>query len=203
MKKLIDKIKLDYIEFSIYDIIHIIFGIVLLVLSFVRKDRGWEIRACQSIVEIVLGLVLISFIVNLAKPDLDEERRKDNFSFACLVATAALLIPISFHITEIIKYDMNILHEEISLIFAFIALLICFASFAMFLIALFKSENDKVWEKFSQIGLLLFIVVLPIQIAFYCFETGIGPWIVVLSIIKECAIIFLGIMGLLVSKREK
>ena len=196
MKDYLRKIKFTFLGFTIYDLLHLTLGITILILSYVYKEGDWTVVASQCTTEIVLSLVLVVFILALGRKDIDPEKIKIHFSFACLTATAATLIPISFHFPEIIEFQESLLAQRLDYFFSIMALCLSLVSFLLFMISTLTTHNTKRWLGLTGAGLSLFILILPMQILFYCLNPHLNSVVFVLTIIKECSVIFLGAIGL-------
>lgn len=147
-----------YIGFTIFDVLHIVCAIVLLVFA-VQKSPINEMEAAECNVEIIMSLLLIAFIASLAKFQANKELFHASYTFAWLCALASIMIPLSFSIPEII-YATWEGHKEIAATLVLIfALVLSFVAFAIFLVSLFFKKKPRYWNDVVHVALILVLVL--------------------------------------------
>ena len=185
----------NFLGFAIFDFVHIIAAIYLLV-HVLRHHEGEALELSECIIEIVLSLALIGFIDALAEK---RDGPPDNrfFTYAWLLASASLAIPSiinGFYLSEI--EDTTALAFKISL------LCIDVTMFLLFFLSMFTSKYIRLWKVFLYLGMILFgisgivgTVGFSLLEAFH--ESGIHIAADIISLIKNTIPVVPSVLGLI------
>lgn len=134
-----------YIGFTIFDAIHIICGIVLIVLGC-RSNPIDAFAIAEHSVIILLSILLIAYIAALAKPSHDHDAFHGAYTYAWLVATAGIIVPSLFSIPYIAMGEWEFsVYAAIGLEVA--ALVVAAIIFAIFFLVLFNYRKQKFWRR--------------------------------------------------------
>lgn len=146
-----------YIGFTIFDAIHIICGIVLIVLGC-RSNPIDAFAIAEHSVIILLSILLIAYIAALAKPSHDHDAFHGAYTYAWLVATAGIIVPSLFSIPYIAMGEWEFsVYAAIGLEVA--ALVVAAIIFAIFFLVLFNYRKQKFWRRAIWLPLSLIILL--------------------------------------------
>lgn len=162
----------NFLGFTIFDLIHIIFAITFIIIYSLQKNGASEEEIHdlnQAIayegIELIFAIILIAFVDGIA--DIAKEKETMGlqaitsfYLFAWLVVAGALLTP------EIIQFPERIFEEE-SLNRVFYFLEFSFLAFAIlcFLLTVFFPRKGKAWITLVSIGVIAIGLSLPCSIA--------------------------------------
>lgn len=162
----------NFLGFTIFDLIHIIFAITFIIIYSLQKNGASEEEIHdlnQAIayegIELIFAIILIAFVDGIA--DIAKEKETMGlqaitsfYLFAWLVVAGALLTP------EIIQFPERIFEEE-SLNRVFYFLEFGFLAFAIlcFLLTVFFPRKGKAWITLVSIGVIAIGLSLPCSIA--------------------------------------
>lgn len=162
----------NFLGFTVFDLIHIIFAITFIIIYSLQKNGASEEEIHdlnQAIayegIELIFAIILIAFVDGIA--DIAKEKETMGlqaitsfYLFAWLVVAGALLTP------EIIQFPERIFEEE-SLNRVFYFLEFSFLAFAIlcFLLTVFFPRKGKAWITLVSIGVIAIGLSLPCSIA--------------------------------------
>ncbi len=179
--------KYDFLGFSIYDILHIVFAIVFLVVAFIKREGFCEMEVGESFVEIVFSILLIAFILEMVKKHHEAATTRRFYTFAWLSACAALLVPESFgipHLVSSVIDDGVFIHHEI---LRLIEISFSLISFVLFLLSLKKADSGKGWTPSILMAMIFFVLTVPLAITRLFLANEHEPILLVCYVIKDLA----------------
>ena len=186
--------------FAVFDIIHLVCAITLLIIAYAERPIN-AMEGAECLVEIVFSILLICFINAMQHHHKYLEHPQMTYTLGYLTASASLFVPLSFSLPEIIEGEWSGSFQiAASLITACIA--IAFLCFLFFFLALVFSRNPGLWRAFVIAGLCAMIVLVPIQFAmeFYTKEQAV---ILTFHLIKSVAPLAFAPLGIsLVAHKE-
>ncbi len=188
-----------YIGFTIFDIIHVICSVTMLVIACIRTPID-ELVVAECNVEIIFALLLVTFITALAKPDKHHESFHGLYTFAWLVALASIFTPASFMIPYIIVMSWSGI-EAVSIAFEGLSILLCFASALAMFLAIRFSTNSVHWKKAIRIGLILTLIFTTVAFV-TVFLVRKEPWEIAIEGVKSLAPLPPAILGLTLSRNS-
>ena len=188
------------IGFAIFDIIHLVCAIVLIVFAYAEKPIA-DMEAAECFVEIVFSILLMCFINAMQHHHKSVDHPRVTYTLGYLTASASLFVPLSFSLPEIIEGDWTGSYSvALSLVLA--CIVIAFLCFFCFFLALLSSRRPKVWGLCVLLGLCMMICLVPVEIAseFYTKESTVT---FIFHVIKAFAPLSFAPLGIiLVAKRN-
>lgn len=162
----------NFLGFTLFDILHIIFGITFIIIYSIQKNGASEEEVAdlnQAIayegIELIFAIILIAFVDGIA--DIAREREHVGlqaitsfYLFAWLVVAGALLTP------EIIVFPEKV-NEEVTLANIFYFLEFSLEAFAIlcFVLTVFFPRKGKIWGTLIAIGGIAIGLSIPCAIA--------------------------------------
>lgn len=162
----------NFLGFTLFDVLHIIFGITFIIIYSIQKNGASEEEIAdlnQAIayegIELIFAIILIAFVDGIA--DIAREREHVGlqaitsfYLFAWLVVAGALFTP------EIIVFPEKV-HEEINAANVFYFLEFSLEAFAIlsFLLTVFFPRKGKMWGILIGIGVISIGLSIPCAIA--------------------------------------
>ena len=183
-----------FLGFTIFDIVHILCAVALLIFAFVYKPVD-AVKVAESCTEIVMSLLLIAFIDALAKHDEYSKGFKRIYTFAWLVLVASLLIPATFMIPEFFEGQWPEPEVARYLTLLIIRLVLILSVFVVLMLTIFDHLHKIGWLRIMHIAMVLTILysAFSLTIAFFTIE-NVAEGIV--EFIKETAPLVPSIIGL-------
>lgn len=139
----------NFLGFTIYDVVHILFGLYFLVFYILREpENHFEIAEC--IVEIVISVTLIGFIHAIAVSEHGDAMNR-TYTYAWLLACVSLLIPALFKGVSLIGTEI-----DAKGIVTLAGLVVCVLMFAAFFTSLFVVKKRSLWMALLYLGMVFF-----------------------------------------------
>lgn len=183
-----------HIGFAIFDAVHIVCAIVLLILAFEEPMLN-SLAIAECNVEIGFSLLLIVFIASLVEHTTNKAMFRSAYNFAWLTAMGSVMIPLSFSLPVIVTSAWSTTREVITLTLDVAAMLICFLSFLMFLFSIINSHNIRRWRL-----AISFAMFASFPLAAICFAEDLmldyTPAALAFELIKDLAPLAPAILGL-------
>lgn len=149
------------IGFTIFDIAHILFGAYFLVMAFIEKGEVFAFDVAESSTEIVCSIVLLLFLVVIAKQNTNLDERRNYFTFAWLISTVSVFLP------ELFRIPLLISANETGIAYTLCIVEICLGllAFLSFIIALIIPDFRRGWSASMLIGIISFFLLVPFALA--------------------------------------
>lgn len=158
--------KYDLLGFTLFDAFHITFGIIFIILALITKEEGYLTTIGYELLELIFAVILIGFIDLLAEKNQNHGQNDRYYTFAWLVASAALLSGITM------KLPLKLLEEDITLRIVFIAQSVfTLAGFVFFFLGLFAKMSSKKWKILIFTGVIMIGFSIPFSIWASIIET--------------------------------
>ena len=185
---------------TIFDIIHIVTSAILF-FYVISKDEIDLLETAECLVEIVFSLLLICFIRSMSNHHQSIDKPNVTYLMGYLVASASLLLPLSFALPEYLKGGLPSDNTPATIL-EIICLTLASLCFLSFFFALFFSEYKKIWLALSLVGLFSMLLLVPHELAMqFFFHESVLP--LVISCIRSTAPLFVAPFGILVFLNKK
>lgn len=179
-----------FVGFSIFDFIHIIVAVTVLVYAYIRKGHVMEMDAACSSVELCFAFLLTMFVTSMVKVSGQAAKLRRNFGFCCIIAALAVFAPSTFWLPELVHGDWGA-SEEVPLlvlvglnaIFGLGAVVL----FGMGQIADEKTEGGSQWRVLVFAGNILFIIAAISGVVTVIMEGKFPVWLTVIDAIGKAA----------------
>lgn len=183
-----------FIGFTIFDFLHLSIAIALLVHAYLQRPMA-AMAAAECMVEIVFSFLLMAFISALAHHKSNATTFHALYAYCWLVATASLLVPLTFAIPTLATGQWDALEESVALSSIIVSMSLAFVSFTLFLITLIFWEKRKRWNRIIVIAL---VAIMATATAQFCSEFffGLDAWELSLECVKDLAPVPAAILGL-------
>lgn len=173
--------------FSIFDLIHIILGLYFFERAFREQGEAFQFDVAESSTEMVCSILLLLFILVIAKPNTHPEERHQFYTFAWIIATVSVLLPEVFKIPLIIQNG----HETLYLILVSLQIGFSVLALSSFAAALFLHTDNRHWLITMVVGIVLFFLLVPISLTATIYESGEkGVYWTIFSIMINIAPLF-------------
>ena len=189
-----------FIGFTIFDIIHIVCALALLIKVYASGSRD-QLLAAECSVEIVFALLLVAFIDALAKHDTNVKVFRALYTFAWLTAVASLFLPMSFAIPRLVYFDSTDPVELAEFASDVIAMILTLSAFLLMLITMTGWKKATTWKKLMRVALILVICVSVAEFAME-FVGGHDTFNLIVECISDLAPMIPAIIGLTLIRNE-
>ena len=186
-----------FIGFSIFDIIHIVVALTVLIYSYTPKDYVLEMDAACSSVELCFAFLLTMFVVSMVKVSSQATRLRRNFGFCCIIAALAVFAPSTFWLPELVHGDWGAAEEIPLLILVGLNALLGLTAVALFAagqIADEKTEGGTQWRNLVFAGNIFFILAAITGVITVIFEQKFPVWLMVIDVIGKAAPLVPGVI---------
>ena len=149
--------KRAYIGFTVFDAIHIICSLTMIVMGYLKRPIN-EMEIAEHSVVILFSLLLIFYIANLAEHNHDRKSFHGLYSFAWLVAVASLMVPSIFDFPLVAQGEW----EEsvyVAWTLGFVSVGLTLGIFVLMFIILGLNRKAKPWNHLIHIALTLILVL--------------------------------------------
>lgn len=165
-KEIAQERKYDLLGFTIFDALHISFGIVFIIIALINKGEDYLTTIGCELLELIFAVILIGFIDLLAEKNQNHGQNDRYYTFAWLVAAASLLANVAM------KLPLKLLEEDVTLRIVFIfQTVFTFLGFLFFFIGLFSVMGSKKWTILIFTGVIMIGFSLPFSIWASIIET--------------------------------
>lgn len=147
--------------FSVFDIVHIIFGLFFFVRAFIDTGENFEFDIAESSTEIVCSVLLLMFILVIAKENINPKERHHYFTFAWLIASVSTFLPEIFKMARIVANGSS----TQALVLSCIQIAVSILAFVLFVAALFVKKEARAWITIMILGIIFFFLLVPFSLA--------------------------------------
>ncbi len=173
----------NLLGFTIFDVFHIVFGIVFIVIAAIHREGEWQVEIAMEAVALIFAVLLIGFVDGLAEKSAWCDERNRNFTYAWLICSASLLTPLSIEAPRLLSEEINgtavfLLTEDLLVLLAF----------ACFFSTLWMKKHTRIWASIMYVG--IFLILASVVFAIITAATTESGLTMVLEIIAAFAPVF-------------
>ena len=197
-----------FLGFTIYDLIHLICSSILLGLAYAHRSGDWLVEASKASAEIMISLLLVAFILTMAKKRENPKEVEKAFYFAWLTAAAGLALSSSCMIPYLIEEAAWRVPVDPELACFGVAIGLTFTAFILFFASLFVRPEKMPKHVLCVVAMFLILLSVPLSIVGDCLYNH-EPFERVVAILVDLAPLFMIGIGLsselklAISKRKK